>query len=120
MKTFIPTPERQKRRGESLVEMVVVMSVIAGLASMSWPTVRNSMNKSRLQSAASRIARICRRLDYWQLKLVWLKSFVISPSKAAMRLLRERQAMWSSKPSQSPSPPKLMKSRRIPQRFTAN
>ena len=56
MKTFIPTPERQKRRGESLVEMVVVMSVIAGLASMSWPTVRNSMNKSRLQSAAKQVS----------------------------------------------------------------
>jgi len=56
MKRFNPTPQRVVRPGESLVEMVVVMSVIAGLASLSWPTIRNSMSKSRLQSAAKQVS----------------------------------------------------------------
>lgn len=57
MNKFIPAPPCQhKRRGESLAEMVVVMSVIVGMASMSWPTIRNSMSKSQLQSAAKQVS----------------------------------------------------------------
>ncbi|MCA9018382.1 MAG: hypothetical protein KDA77_23880, partial [Planctomycetaceae bacterium] len=58
MKNFIPTPNEvsSKRRGESLAEMVVVMSVIVGMASMSWPTIRNSLSKSQLQSAAKQVS----------------------------------------------------------------
>lgn len=58
MKNFIPTPTNvsSKRRGESLAEMVVVMSVIVGMASMSWPTIRNSLSKSQLQSAAKQVS----------------------------------------------------------------
>lgn len=57
MKKFIPTSEmNRKRRGESLAEMVVVMSVIVGMASMSWPSIRSSLNKSQLQSAAKQVS----------------------------------------------------------------
>lgn len=57
MNKFIPTPaEKNKRRGESLAEMVVVMSVIVGMASMSWPSIRNSLSKSQLQSAAKQVS----------------------------------------------------------------
>lgn len=62
MRTLPLTPEsrqelnRKSRRGESLAEMVVVMSVIVGMASMSWPTIRNSLSKSQLQSAAKQVS----------------------------------------------------------------
>ncbi|MFO1021178.1 MAG: hypothetical protein U0903_10835 [Planctomycetales bacterium] len=56
MKRIVAQTPRNKRRGESLFEVVVVMSVMVGLASMSWPTLRASLSKNELQSAARQVA----------------------------------------------------------------
>lgn len=47
--------EIRKRRGHSMMEMVVVMSVLAGLAALSWPMLKSPMNKLRLQAAAQEV-----------------------------------------------------------------
>ena len=44
------------RRGHSMMEMVVVMSVLAGMAAISWPMLKSPMNKMRLQAAAQEVS----------------------------------------------------------------
>ena len=45
-----------KRRGHSMMEMVVVMSVLAGMAALAWPMLKSPMDKLRLQSAAQEVS----------------------------------------------------------------
>lgn len=45
----------QNRRGHSMMEMVVVMSVLAGMAAISWPMLQSPLSKLRLQSAAQEV-----------------------------------------------------------------
>lgn len=47
---------RSQRRGHSMMEMVVVMSVLAGMAALSWPMLKSPMDKLRLQSAAQEVS----------------------------------------------------------------
>ncbi len=51
--------------GYTLVELLIVLAVLASLAALSWPTVREMLAKSELQSAARqfRAALIKVRLD---------------------------------------------------------
>ena len=44
------------RRGHSMMEMVVVMSVLAGMAALSWPMLKSPMSKLRLQAAAQEVS----------------------------------------------------------------
>jgi hypothetical protein len=43
------------RRGHSMVEMVVVMSILAGMVAFSWPMFKSPMAKVRLQAAAQEV-----------------------------------------------------------------
>lgn len=45
-----------QRRGHSMMEMIVVMSVLAGMAALSWPMMKSPMNKLRLQAAAQEVS----------------------------------------------------------------
>lgn len=45
-----------QRRGHSMMEMIVVMSVLAGMAAISWPMMKSPMNKLRLQAAAQEVS----------------------------------------------------------------
>ena len=44
-----------KRCGHSMMEMVVVMSVLAGMAAISWPMLKSPLGKLRLQAAAQEV-----------------------------------------------------------------
>lgn len=62
MKMILKTPQTTNRgqchrRGESLFEILVVMSVLVGLASLGWPQLQTSLRKSELQSAARQISK---------------------------------------------------------------
>jgi hypothetical protein len=48
--------EIEKRRGHSMMEMIVVMSVLAGIAAVSWPMLKSPLNKLRLQAAAQEVS----------------------------------------------------------------
>ena len=58
---------RPKRRlaGFTLLELLIVLAVLASLAAMSWPAVRNMLKKSELQQAGKdlRLALAQARLD---------------------------------------------------------
>ena len=43
------------RRGHSMMEMMVVMSVLAGMAALSWPVLKSPLCKLRLQAAAQEV-----------------------------------------------------------------
>lgn len=43
------------RRGHSMMEMVVVMSILAGMVAFSWPMFKSPMAKVRLQGAAQEV-----------------------------------------------------------------
>lgn len=45
-----------QRRGHSMMEMVVVMSVLAGIAALSWPMLKSPMEKHRLHAAAQEVS----------------------------------------------------------------
>lgn len=45
-----------QRRGHSMMEMVVVMSVLAGMAALSWPMLKSPMDKHRLHAAAQEVS----------------------------------------------------------------
>ena len=45
-----------QRRGQSMMEMVVVLSVLAGLAALSWPMLKSPVDKLRLQAAAQEVS----------------------------------------------------------------
>ena len=47
--------EFRNRRGHSMMEMMVVMSVLAGMAALSWPMLRSPISKLRLQAAAQEV-----------------------------------------------------------------
>jgi len=44
------------RRGHSMMEMVVVMSILAGMVAFSWPMLKSPMAKVRLQAAAQEVS----------------------------------------------------------------
>jgi prepilin-type N-terminal cleavage/methylation domain-containing protein len=44
-----------RSRGYTLMEMLIVLAVLAALAAMSWPALRGSLEKSRLQNAAKQL-----------------------------------------------------------------
>ncbi|HEY0983048.1 MULTISPECIES: pilus assembly FimT family protein [unclassified Schlesneria] len=50
------TQQHSRRRGHSMMEMVVVMSVLASMAALSWPMLKSPMDKLRLQSAAQEVS----------------------------------------------------------------
>lgn len=45
-----------QRRGHSMMEMIIVMSVLAGMAALSWPMMKSPINKLRLQAAAQEVS----------------------------------------------------------------
>jgi Tfp pilus assembly protein FimT len=47
--------EKRKRRGYTLMEMVLVQGVIVVLVAMGWPALRSSLGKSRLQESAKQV-----------------------------------------------------------------
>ena len=47
--------EIRERGGHSMMEMVVVMSVLAGMAALSWPMLKSPLGKLRLQAAAQEV-----------------------------------------------------------------
>ena len=47
--------KQNDRRGHSMMEMMVVMSVLAGMAALSWPMLQSPLSKLRLQSAAQEV-----------------------------------------------------------------
>lgn len=47
--------KKSNRRGHSMMEMMVVMSVLAGMATLSWPMLQSPLSKLRLQSAAQEV-----------------------------------------------------------------
>src|SRR4051794_35791816 len=48
--------DRKTRSGHSMMEMLVVMSVLAGMAALSWPMLKSPMSKLRLQAAGQEVA----------------------------------------------------------------
>ncbi len=48
--------ELRNRRGHSMMEMVIVMSILAGMAAMSWPMLKSPLSKMRLQAAAQEVS----------------------------------------------------------------
>ena len=44
------------RRGYSLMEMMIVLSVLAGMAAMAWPMLQSPLGKLRLQAAAQEVS----------------------------------------------------------------
>jgi len=50
-----------RRRGYTLVEMLIVCAVLAALAGMSWPAMRGMLSKARLQEAADELRTTLRK-----------------------------------------------------------
>lgn len=44
------------RNGHSMMEMMIVVTVLAGMASMTWPMLNSPLSKIRLQSAAQEVS----------------------------------------------------------------
>lgn len=53
---MIHNSTNQHRRGHSMMEMMIVMSVLAGMAAVSWPMVQSPLSKMRLQAAAQEVS----------------------------------------------------------------
>lgn len=47
---------RSTRRGYSLMEMMIVLSVLAGMTAMAWPMLQSPLGKLRLQAAAQEVS----------------------------------------------------------------
>lgn len=47
---------QSRRRGYSLMEMLIVLSVLAGMAAMAWPMLQSPLGKLRLQAAAQEVS----------------------------------------------------------------
>lgn len=87
MKNIRPTPKfRLARRGESLAEMVVVMSVIVGMASLSWPSIRNSLGKSQLQSAARQVSADMSKARLTAIKTGVAQQFRFQPDQSSYEI----------------------------------
>ncbi|MEO1998070.1 MAG: hypothetical protein ABGZ17_22725 [Planctomycetaceae bacterium] len=53
---------RHRRGAYSLIEMLIVLAVMVGTISLSWPAVRNSLAKSRLRHAARQVQTTLNKL----------------------------------------------------------
>jgi len=48
-------PQVNERHGHSMMEMVIVMSVLASMAALTWPMMKSPLSKLRLQAAAQEV-----------------------------------------------------------------
>jgi hypothetical protein len=51
-----PSMKRSRRGGHSMMELVIVMSVLAGMATLSWPVISSPLRKSRLHAAGQELS----------------------------------------------------------------
>ena len=52
--------------GFTLVELMIVLAILAGLAAMAWPTYQNAVQRSRRADAVSALTEIVQAQERWR------------------------------------------------------
>ena len=92
------------RRGVTLVEMLVVVSIIGLMAAVSFPSVTSGLDSIRLQSAADSVASFVNAAANRAERRQEVTELVIDPKA-------NRLALYSTEPSFPPHPPHAAKHR---------
>jgi len=54
------------RTGFTLVELMIVLAILAGLAALAWPTYQNAVQRSRRADAVSALTEIVQAQERWR------------------------------------------------------
>jgi type IV pilus assembly protein PilE len=56
----------RRHTGFTLVELMIVLAILAGLAALAWPTYQNAVQRSRRADAVSALSEIVQAQERWR------------------------------------------------------